>query len=168
MTEGDEGQPPVEAALDRMTRRSGRVELRLRMTNRDPDRTMHYVAQVRAIVFDDTRNTFVVRLSDEGREVVPGAASVLPTFARIDSGGTAVLTVHLPEQIVRMRRSATPTAEVELETLTIDPGATIEVAVGWSDTAFYPDPRERRRDPGSVATWERGQARVTIPPRRRR
>ena len=168
MTEHDEGGPQIEATLDRMTRRAGQIDLRLRMTNRDPDRALHYVAQVRAITFDDARNTFVVQLSDEGREVIPGAASILPAFASIDPGDTAILTVRVPDQIVRMRDTGTPAAEVEVDTLTIDPAATIEVVVGWSDTAFYPDPRDRDRDPGSVATWERGQVRVTVPPRRRR
>jgi hypothetical protein len=59
-------------------------------------------------------------------------------------------------------------AEVELERLTIGPDATIEVVVGWSDTAFYPDPRAREDDAGNVTSWERAQTRLTVEPRRRR
>jgi hypothetical protein len=162
------GEPGLVAELDRMTRRAGTVELRVRLTSTHPDRTLHYIAEPRAIVFDAARDVFVVRLSDEGREVIPGAASMLPAMARVDPGESALLTLRLPDEIVRLRPAAAPTAEVELERLTIGPDATIEVVVGWSDTAFYPDPRAREDDPGNVTSWERAQTRLTVEPRRRR
>lgn len=93
-TGGDGGdQPGLGLSLDRLTRRRGQVELRLRLENPRADRALHYICQPRAIVRDDVTGHFEVRLTDEGREPIPGAAHVLPSFDRVDPGSTALFTL---------------------------------------------------------------------------
>jgi hypothetical protein len=56
----------------------------------------------------------------------------------------------------------------KLDEIVANTAATATVGVGWSDTAFYPDPRAREDDAGNVTSWERAQTRLTVEPRRRR
>lgn len=158
-------QPGLGLSLDRMTRRRDQVELRLRLENPRADRALHYVSTPRAIVRDDATGRFEVRLTDQGREPIPGAAQMLPSFGRVDPASTALLTLTLPDAIVRMRPTAGPNGEIELERLEIGPAAEVEVVIGWSDTAFYPDPRERKpAAAGPLDGWELSQTRLVVPP----
>ncbi len=159
-------QPGLGLRLDRMTRQRGQVELRLRLDNPRTDRALHYVSQPRAIVRDDATGTFEVRLTDDGREPVPGALHLLPSFDRVDPRSTALLTVNLPDTIVRMSPTAGPNGEIQVEELQLGADATIEVVIGWSDTAYYPDPRERAATAGAPHSgWEQAQTRLVVPPR---
>lgn len=160
------GQPGLALSLDRMTRKRGQVELRLRLDNLRTDRALHYVSQPRAIVRDDATGAFEVRLTDEGREPIPGAVHLLPSFDRVDPSSTALLTVKLPDTIVRMSPTAGPNGEIQVEELPLGTDAIIEVVIGWSDTAYYPDPREREGTAGEPHSgWEQAQSRLVVPPR---
>jgi len=159
-------QPGLALSLDRMTRKRGQVELRLRLDNPRTDRALHYVSQPRAIVRDDATGTFEVRLTDEGREPIPGAVDLLPSFDRVDPSSTALLTVNLPDTIVRMSPTSGPNGEIQVEELSLSADATIEVVIGWSDTAYYPDPRVRMGTLGAPHSgWEQAQCRLVVPPR---
>ena len=159
-------QPGLALSLDRITRRRGQVELRLRLDNPRTDRALHYVSQPRAIVRNDATGTFEVRLTDQGREPIPGAVHVLPSFDRVDPSSTALLTVTLPDTIVRMSTTAGPNGEIQVEELPLGADATVEVVIGWSDTAYYPDPRERQGTAGAPHSgWEQAQSRLVVPPR---
>lgn len=162
-TEGGDREPRLEASLERASRREGTIDLTVRLSNPSPDRAVHYISELRGIVFDEATGRFLVRLTDEGREVIPGALGRLPSFARVDPSGTALLSLRIPEEIVRMRVSATPTSEVELERHELRPDAEVEIVIGWSDTPYYPDPRAREAAPSAVVAWEKGQARLVIP-----
>jgi hypothetical protein len=147
--------------VERRRRHDGDVELTVRLENRHPERALHYIAEPRGVLVNEATGGFVVRLTDEGREVIPGSVGRLPNFGHVDPNSTALLTVWIPAEIVRMRTPVVPTTEVELETHAVADDAEIEVVIGWSDTPFYPDPRERRQAPDSVYAWEKGQARTT-------
>jgi hypothetical protein len=166
-TNGGENGPRLDATVERLERRADAVELTIRLVNPSQQRAMHYISDVRGIVFDEVAGRFVVRLTDEGREVIPGAVDRLPNFARVDPDSTALLPLRLPGSIVRMRTPAVPTAEVELERHELGPDAEIEVVIGLSDTPFYPDPREPTRRPPSILAWEKTQARCVVPRRKR-
>ncbi|MDM4718694.1 hypothetical protein QTQ03_03445 [Micromonospora sp. WMMA1363] len=155
---GRRDRPRLEIDIDWVRRRGDTVELGVRLHNRNPERVLHYISEVRGIVFDTDR--FVVRLTDEGRELIPGAVGRLPAIGRIDPGASAVLALRLPSSIVRMRTPTVPTAEVELEEHQLRPDADIEVVIGWSDTPYYPDPRGRREAAGLTRDWEQDQARA--------
>ncbi|MBF9128960.1 hypothetical protein I0C86_08175 [Plantactinospora sp. S1510] len=161
---GGEQEPRLEARMAGISRRTGAIELAVELSNPSPDRAVHYISDLRAIVFDDATGRFLVRLTDEGRELIPSTTGALPRFAQVDPASTAVLSLRLPEEIVRMRVPEIPTAEVELERHELGPDAEIEVVIGWSDTPFYPDTRGRRSSaPSSAVEWEKGQARLVIP-----
>lgn len=165
-SKSDGEQPGLTLSLDRMTRKRGQVELRLRLYNPRTDRALHYVSQPRAIVRDDATGVFEVRLTDEGREPIPGAVHLLPSVDRVDPSSTALLTVKLPDTIVRMSPMAGPNGEIQVEELPLGADATIEVVIGWSDTAYYPDPREREGTAGAPRSgWEQAQSRLVVPPR---
>ncbi|HEY0696480.1 MAG TPA: hypothetical protein VGD43_01575 [Micromonospora sp.] len=155
----DPGPGPV-GAVEQVTRRDGMIEIAVRLTNPRPDRALHYISDPRGITVAPTGG-FVVRLTDQGREIVPGATNRLPAFGRVDPESTALLTLRFPDTIVRMRVPAAPTDEVELERHEIRPESAIEIAIGWSDEPFYPDPRPSEGNP--VVRWEKGQVRIPVP-----
>ena len=126
------------------------------------DRAAHYIADVRGIAFDEATGRVEVLLTDEGRELVPGGMLVEPRFNRVDPGADAQFTVHIPTSIVRMVPSDPPGAEVRVEEVEIGPDMEIEVALGWSDTPFYPDPRDRAAGQSTLQNWERSRVRVTF------
>jgi hypothetical protein len=152
-------QPPLAVGIERVRRRGDVVELVVRLRSRHPDRVLHYIAEVRAIVFEAGR--FVVRLTDQGREVIPGAVGRLPVFGRIDPGATALLTLRLPATIIRLLTPPAPGTEAVLAEYAVDPEADFEVVIGWSDTPYYPDPRDRHATAGRTGGWEQGLARAT-------
>ena len=154
----DDNRPPLEAGIERVRRHGDAVELVVRLRNRHPDRVLHYISEVRGVAVDAGR--VVVRLTDQGRTVIPGAVGRLPAFGRIDPDSTARLALRLPATIVRMRTPATPTTEVELDERPVDPAAEFEVVIGWSDTPYYPDPRAGQGPSGRTGDWEQGQIRA--------
>jgi hypothetical protein len=163
----DGEQPGLALGLDRMTRRRGQVELRLRLDNPRTDRALHYISQPRAIIRNDATGVVEVRLTDDGREPIPGAVHMLPSFDRVDPSSTALLTVRLPATVVRMSPTAGPNGEIQVEELPLGADTTIEVVIGWSDTAYYPDPRDREATAGAPHSgWEQAQSRLVVPPRR--
>lgn len=65
-----------------------------------------------------------------------------------------------------MSPTAGPNGAIEVERFELDAAATMEVVIGWSDTAYYPDPRERKGTAGApLSGWERAQSRLVVPPR---
>jgi len=162
----DKDGPELQANVERVRTRGDGLEVTLRLTNPDPARALHYVSDVRGIVVDDATGVVTVRLTDQGRAAIPGAANVLPDFRRVDPGGTSLLAVRLPPAIIRMRRRPTPTAEVEVERLEVTTASPIEIVVGWSDTPYYPDTRPGAADTQSTVAWEKGAARVVVEPKK--
>jgi hypothetical protein len=156
---------PLLASLEQITLRAAEIELMIRLDNPDTQRAKHYISDVRGISFDETTGSFVVRLTDQGAALVRRSVYLLPSFSRVDPSATALLSLRLPDSIIRMRIPDSPGIEVELERHELSLAAEIEVVIGWSDTPFYVDPRERTSDQLSVAAWETDQTRFIVPSR---
>jgi hypothetical protein len=162
VTTSDEGHDPrLEVTPSEVVRHADSIEITLRLHNPDKTRAMHYISNVRGITIDSD-GRFVVRLTDEGLEAIPVAVQSDAEFGWVNPGATETLTVRVPNAITRMRVGDSPTREVELERFEAPPGQEIEIVIGWSDTAFYPDPRQTDLTTYPTVAWEIGQARSRV------
>lgn len=136
------------------------VEVVVRLSNAAP-RALHYIADVRATRYDPSTRTLTLALSDEGREVIPGAISKLPVFRHIDPGGEAEIHVRAPDRIIKLSRSAPP-GQLAFETHKLDDVDEVIVEVAWSDVPFYKDTRERAKEDRRLpaARWQQHKARA--------
>jgi hypothetical protein len=105
-----------------------------------------------------------VRLSDQGRQQPPGSISVTPRFFQVDPRSESILTVRIPQSIVKLAESPAPGASVQFEEHAIADAVQIDIEIGWSDTPFYADPRAAARAEQPVATWERQTLRLSFQP----
>jgi len=157
---------PLEGRVQEIRERPDRVDVVVELRN-PGGRALHYIADVRAIVFDPGTSTFIVRLSEQGLEPMSAGTQLEPRFGVVDPGSVASTLVRLPKTIVRMADTAGPDGELRFEEYRLADAETIAVEVGWSDTPYYPDPRDRsqkesdRTDHNAVAAWERQRMRVT-------
>ena len=140
------------------------VEIAVRLRN-PLDRPVHYIADVRGILFDPATRRLRVQLSDQGRELVPGLASMEPQFRTVDPESEAVATIRLPKTIVKLAETQSPEGDVLFEEHAIADADEIELEIGWADTPYYEDPREKTRGEAPISAWEQDAARVTFSPR---
>lgn len=157
--DGGKGRRP-EAAPEALRVTDDGVELAVRLQN-PLDRAIHYIADVRGVLFDPATRRLRVQLSDRGREVIPGGMMMLPRFRMVDPHGEAVTTIRLPRTIVKLAEGGPP-GEVRFEEHVVADAVAIDVEIGWSDTPYYDDPRERDSEIPPVAEWEQDEARVTF------
>lgn len=157
---------PLEGRVQQIRERPDRVDVIVELRN-PGDRALHYIADVIAIVFDPATSTFTVRLSEQGLTPLTAGAQIEPQFGVVDPGSVALALVRLPKTIVRMADTASPEGDVQLEEYHLADASTIAVEVGWSDTPYYPDPRDRpptdlaRADVPPIVAWEQERMRVT-------
>lgn len=157
--------PKLEGSVESMTEVEDRVELAVRLRN-PLDRAIHCIADVRGVIFEPATRRLRVQLSDQGREIPPGGVLMLPRTRTIDPHSEAVMKVRLPKTIVKLASAPSPTGEVVFEEHAIADAVEIELDIGWSDTPFYPDPREKSRATPPVAAWEKQSLRtIFIPPK---
>jgi hypothetical protein len=156
-----EAVEPVAARTDEKTGRPmpGELEFVVRVKN-DADRTLHYVSDVRATRYDPNTRRLVLALSDEGREVIPGAMMKLPVFRRIDPGSTAEIHLRVPDRIIKLSRNAPP-GELAFETHQLSDAQEVVVEVAWADVPYYKDTRDKDDNRLPAARWEQHKARVT-------
>ena len=156
-----EAVQPVAARTNEKTGRPepGELEFVVRMKN-DADRTLHYISDVRATRYDPNTKRLIVALSDEGREVLPGAMMKLPTFRRIDPGSTAEIHVRVPDRVIKLSRSAPP-GEIAFETHQLSEATEVVVEVAWADVPYYKDTRGKDDKQLPAAAWEQHKARVS-------
>jgi len=159
-------RPPLEGRVQQIREHSDRVDVIVELRN-PGDRALHHIADVRAIVFDPATSTFTVRLSEQGLAPLTAGTQIQPRFGVVDPGSVSLTLVRLPKTIVRMADTAGPNGELQLEEYSLADAATIAVEVGWSDTPYYSDPRDRtqterdRPDDNHVVAWEQQRLRVT-------
>lgn len=146
--------PNLQGSIEAMTEIKDGVELSVRIRN-PLNRAIHYIADVRGLIFDPATRRLRVQLSDQGRELVPGGVMILPRFRTVDPNSETLMTVRLPKTIVKLAGTPTPDGEVRFEEHAIADADEIELDIGWSDTPFYPDPREKARTTPPVAAWEK-------------
>lgn len=150
----DFGPPKSEIRSVTFTERGGEVIVRLRNDN---DRAVHYIADVRAMLFDPATRRLTIRLSDAGRTRVAGIASIEPDFRYIDPHSDAELKLLLPPTMVKLAATAGPGDEVRFEEHAPANATEIVVEIGWADTPYYEDPRGQATDAYPTALWEQGR-----------
>jgi hypothetical protein len=146
-----------------MTEADKAFEITVRVQN-PLDRAIHYIADVRAMVFDPATRRLRVQLSDQGREMPPGGVMILPRIRRVDPNSEAATTVRLPKTIVKLAATPAPGGEVLFEEHAIADAEEIELDIGWSDTPFYADPRDASRETPPVSAWEQDTIRTVFTP----
>jgi hypothetical protein len=75
-----------------------------------------------------------------------------------------LFNVRLPKTIVKLTDAPSPTGEVMFEEHAIADAEEIELEIGWADTPYYRDPRDRARDELPVAEWEQRSLHVSFTP----
>src|SRR5258706_10015057 len=90
---------PLEGRVQESGERPARVDVIIELRN-PGDRALHFIADVRAIVFDRATSTFTVRLSEQGLEPLPAGALVEPRFGVVDPSSVASTLIRLPKRIV--------------------------------------------------------------------
>lgn len=136
------------------------IEVVVRLSN-PASRALHYIADVRARRYDPATRTLTLALSDEGREVLPGAAHKLPEFRHIDPHSDAELRLRVPNRIVRLSRSA-PAGELAFEQHGLSEIDEVLVEVAWADVPYYKDTRPSRDDKRlPAARWQQHTARAS-------
>jgi len=137
------------------------VEVVVRLSNR-ASRALHYISDVRATRYDAGTRTLTLALSDEGRQVIPGAISKLPVFRHIDPGSDAEVRLRVPDKIIKLSRSAPP-GQLAFESHSLDEVEHVVVEIGWSDVPFYKDTRARAQADARLpaARWQQNRARAT-------
>lgn len=156
-----EAVQPVAARTDEKTgrRQPGELEFVVRMKN-DADRTLHFISDVRATRYDPATKRLVVALSDEGRELIPGAMMKLPRFRRIDPGSTAEIRLRIPDRVIKLSKTPPP-GEIAFETHQLSEAQEVVVEVAWADVPYYKDTRGKDDKQLPAAAWEQHKARVT-------
>ena len=149
------------------------VVVEIAVTN-PSQRTLHAHVTPRKVHYDIDTRALSIELTDENlRTDVLTTARQLPRFKAVDPGSESILKVTLP-RIMHQMASEARDGEPVVETLPIHEAQSVTVSVAWSDSPFYPDPRDRAEQAESdVVTWQKGVAigqggAGKRPPRRRR
>lgn len=124
-------------------------------------RALHYVAEVRAIRYDPEATTLTLALSDEGRELIPQAAGVLPKFRHIDPGSEAELQLKVPNRVIKLSRTVPP-GELAFVTYPMSDAEQVVVEIAWADVPYYKDTRAREDKRLPAARWEQHKARSSF------
>jgi hypothetical protein len=159
----DDDQRGLQGSVESMTEVDDGVELTVRLRN-PLDRAIHYISDVRGMLFDPATQHLRVQLSDRGREMPPGGIAMEPRFRLIDPQSEALVRVRLPKSIVKLADVPSPTGEVVFEEHVITDADEIELEIGWADTPYYTDPRDKARGASPISSWEQESLRVTFTP----
>lgn len=137
------------------------IELVVRLSNK-ADRALHYISDVRVTKYDPATRTLLLCLSDEGREVLPGAISKLPEFRIVDPESDAEISFRVPNRVVKLSRNAPP-GELAFETHQLSDMEEVVVEIAWAEVPYYDDTRAARDDNRlPAARWEQHKARTTM------
>ena len=129
----------LKMSLKSIKEKDNNFEIIVRLSN-EAQRSLHYVSDVRAVRYDASTKRLSVCLSDDGREVIPGVASLLPVFRHVAPGDTAEILLTVPTRLVKLIQSVPPgKLEFESHDLTLVDEVFVEMA--WSDVPYYPDTR---------------------------
>lgn len=162
-----EDPPRLEGSVESMTEVTDGVEISVKLRN-PQDRALHYIADVRAIIFDPATRRLRVQLSDRGREPPPGGMAMEPRFRSIDPHSEALLTVRLPKTIVKLASTPSPAGDTVFEEHAVADADEIEFEIGWANVPYYRDPRDKARGASPISSWEKQGLSVTYTPHPKR
>jgi hypothetical protein len=140
-----------------------KIEVAVRLAN-TAARALHYIADVRAVRYDASTGVLTLSLSDEGREVIPGAVRALPVIRHVDPGAEAEVRLVVPDRVIKLSRTAPP-GELAFDKYEMGDMREVVVEVGWSDVPFYKDTRRRARANAKQApttAWEQHKTRAAM------
>lgn len=129
-----------------------KIHLVLKIRN-TAERALHFISDVRTLRYNSVSKELVVSLSDEGRELIPGAASKLPKFRHIDPGSEAEIHLEVPKKIVKLSRSVPP-GELGFESHQLNDAVDIVVNVAYADVPYYPDTRKTEATTLPTVQWQ--------------
>lgn len=160
MSAEDSKPDDLSAAIRSVESKERRLELVVRIQNK-AQRALHYIADVRTIGYDPTSKTLTLALSDEGRQVIPGAIGKLPVFRHVDPASEAEIRVSVPDRVVKLSRSAPP-GELAFETQPLAELREVVVEIAWADVPYYEDTRLAAQDDARLpaARWEQHKTRA--------
>jgi hypothetical protein len=159
-------QPPneprgLEGSVESMVEVEDGVNLVVRLRN-PLDRALHYISDVRGMIFDPTTNRLQVRLSERGLQTPLTSIPMQPRFRVIDPRSEALITIKLPETIVKLTETPTPTGDARFQEYRTVDATSIEVDIAWAETPYYPDPREASRTENPFTSWEQDSLRISF------
>jgi hypothetical protein len=144
----------LKTEIDAVGEADDGLEVRLVFRN-DADRALHYIAGVRGLLYDPATKRLTVRLSDEGREIIPGGANIRPPFRHVEPGSQSELTLKLPTEITMLAEPTDPERkEVMFQAHRIADAEQIVVEVAWADVPFYEDPRPKDVEVMPSVVWQ--------------
>jgi hypothetical protein len=147
--------------IESMTERDDRIELGVRLHN-SLDRSIHYISDVRAIIYDAPTRHLRVQLSDKGRSIPLTSIPMEPRFRVVDPHSESVINIRVPKTMVKLSNTPSPTGKIIFEEQAITDASSVELEIGWADTPYYHDPREKSRGTSPIASWERRSLRVAF------
>ena len=83
MTAKETKSNDLRADIRKVDSMDGQLRLVVRLSNKTT-RALHYISDVRATRYDPATRILTLCMSDEGREVIPGAIAKLPVFRFVD------------------------------------------------------------------------------------
>jgi hypothetical protein len=137
------------------------LEIRVQLRN-SADRALHYISDVRRILYDPDTRALSVHLSDEGREVILHPAVRPPTFRYIDPGAQAEITLRLPQSISKLGTPPDPERrQVNFVRQRIADAEEVTVEIAWADVPFYEDPRAGDAKELPTVRWQQHRLQTT-------
>lgn len=131
------------------------VNLELRNTS---DVTLHAYSSLRGMRFDEATGVLHLFLTDRNFAEKRGTTFVRPRFTSVDPNGRASISLTLPRFLTRLAASESK-VEPKIERPPIHTATAVDVELAWSDTPFYPDPRDKQKTMREqLVTWEQGVA----------
>lgn len=153
----------MRGSIESMNEIDDGTELTIRLHN-PLDRAIHYISDVRAMIFDTHTRRLRVQLSEQGLEMPPGGIAMKPRFRQIDPRSKAETKVRLPKTIMKLSNVPSPTGDILFEEHAITEADEIVLEIGWADTPYYGDPRKKSLDTSPISSWEQQSLRITFTP----
>jgi len=156
----DETKPDaLGVSLKSIEPSDGDIELVVRLSN-TATRALHYIADVRVTKYNPDTKTLTLSLSDEGREVIPGAIGKLPVFRFIDPESEVEIRLRVPNRIVKLSRTAPP-GELAFVTHQLSDVEEIVINIAWADVPYYKDTRVKDDKQFPTVRWQQHKTRAT-------
>lgn len=160
MTENSINSDALKASIKSANRTEDSIEVVVRLSN-TAARALHYIADVRRRWYDPETGTLTLSLSDEGREVIPGAIAKLPEFRYIDPESDAEIQLKVPNRLVKLSRKAPP-GELAFEAHQLSDAKEVVVEVAWADVPYYNDTRVKDNMRLPAARWQQHKVCVAV------
>jgi hypothetical protein len=150
----------LKVSVKSMEQSDNELNFIVRLSN-TATRALHYISDVRTIKYDPNTKTVTLSLSDDGREVIPGAISKLPVFRYVDPESDTEIQLPVPNKLIKLSRTAPP-GKLAFETHQLSDVEKVVIEVAWADIPYYKDTRTKKGDMRlPAARWQQHKARIT-------